>query len=95
MVSTIGHGTYDSIIMNPPFTQGQDCEHVRHAFKFLRLGGRLVSVMTPAWQTNATKKFKAFREWLANLNFSVEVLPSGTFSESGTEVNAVILTIRN
>ena len=36
----------DKIIMNPPFDRGGDCDHVRHAFQFLKPGGVLVAVMS-------------------------------------------------
>ncbi len=32
-------GTFDRILMNPPFERGADAEHVRHAFRFLTPGG--------------------------------------------------------
>ena len=38
-------GSYDRIIMNPPFENGQDIEHVQHAYSLLAPGGRLVSVV--------------------------------------------------
>ena len=41
-------GEYDRIVMNPPFEAGQDIDHVRHAFQFLKDGGRLVSIMSPS-----------------------------------------------
>ena len=28
-------GSYDRILMNPPFEKGQDIEHVRHAYSLL------------------------------------------------------------
>src|SRR3546814_4046174 len=37
---------YDRIVMNPPFDRGRDCDHVRHAFGFLKPGGILVAVMS-------------------------------------------------
>lgn len=36
---------FDKIIMNPPFENLQDIEHVMHAFKLLNDGGRLVAIM--------------------------------------------------
>jgi methylase of polypeptide subunit release factors len=36
---------YDRILMNPPFGRQADIKHVLHALKFLKPGGRLVSVM--------------------------------------------------
>lgn len=41
-------GEHDVIVMNPPFEQLLDIDHVQHAFKQLAAGGRLVSVMSSA-----------------------------------------------
>ncbi|WP_143189354.1 methyltransferase domain-containing protein [Paraburkholderia lycopersici] len=37
-------GTFDRILMNPPFVQTQDIDHIRHALKFLKPGGQLVAI---------------------------------------------------
>ena len=37
-------GTFDSIIMNPPFKNGADVKHIRRTMNLLRPGGRLVSL---------------------------------------------------
>ena len=36
---------YDRIIMNPPFSNRQDAEHVRHAYDLLKPNGRIVAIM--------------------------------------------------
>lgn len=36
---------YDRVVMNPPFERGVDQDHVRHARRFLRPGGRLAAVV--------------------------------------------------
>lgn len=39
---------FDRVVMNPPFTKGQDLKHIAHAFHhWLKPGGRLVSIMLP------------------------------------------------
>lgn len=85
-------GIYDAVTMNPPFRS--DMEHVRHAYEFVKPGGYLVSVMSPAWTFRTTKKAVAFREWLEDeAAYLWEDLPSGTFQSSGTMVNCGILTL--
>lgn len=37
-------GTFDTIVMNPPFANGQDIAHIRHAMTFLKPRGRLVAL---------------------------------------------------
>ena len=39
-------GKYDKIIMNPPFENGQDIDHIRHAYSLLNDGGRVVCIMS-------------------------------------------------
>jgi hypothetical protein len=86
--------TFDRIIANPPFRNGQDVDHVRHMFDLLKSGGILVTVMSPAWQYRADAKYAGFRSWLEQLDHDVEDLPEGTFKTSGTNVRALLVTIR-
>jgi phospholipid N-methyltransferase len=37
-------GTFDRIVMNPPFANGDDIKHIMHALKMLKSGGRLVAI---------------------------------------------------
>jgi protein-L-isoaspartate O-methyltransferase len=57
-------GGYDRIVMNPPFEQLADIDHVRHAWAHLRPGGRLVAIVCESAFSRGDKKAKAFREWL-------------------------------
>lgn len=88
----------DRIVMNPPFSGGQDVDHVRWAYECLGQGGKLVSVMGKGWQSNEQRKFAAFRNWLSNLKDEgkaeiVETLDPGTFKESGAMVETVVVRI--
>lgn len=83
---------YDRVAMNPPFAKQADIAHVMHAVKFLKPGGRLVSVMSPTWQTRGTKVAEEFRAFLSKLKAVVVDLPDGSFKDSGTGVNAVIVS---
>ena len=72
-------GEYDRILMNPPFEQMAEIEHVRHAFDLLSEGGRLVSVMSRGPFFRSDAKSREFREWLDGLDHDVEELPEDTF----------------
>lgn len=85
---------YDRIYMNPPFEEGQDIDHVRHAYELLKNGGALVSVMGEGAFFRGDKKATSFREWLLTIGGSSEILPKGSFKESGTGVNARLVVIR-
>lgn len=83
---------YDRIIMNPPFAKQEDIDHVMHAYKMLKKGGRLVSVMATSIQFRDNKKSKKLRE-LIESNGYFDELPEESFKESGTGVRTVIVVI--
>ena len=78
-------GRFDAVVMNPPFTGGQDIKHIKHALKYVSLGGRLVSIVA-----GGPKQRAAFPEshkvtWID--------LPEDSFKESGTGVNTAMVVI--
>ncbi len=77
-------GTFDRIIMNPPFAHGDDIRHIRHAITFLRPGGRLVAICADGPRQQERLRPIASR-WLP--------LPAGTFADQGTDVRTVMLAI--
>jgi len=80
-------GEYDRIVMNPPFSDRRDIEHVRHAYKLLKPGGRLVAIMGEGSFFGSDKKATAFRDWLEELNGTSEKLEEGTFLDKSLPVN--------
>lgn len=77
---------FDKIVMNPPFENGQDGEHVRKAFDCLKEGGRLVAIMGEGTFFRTDSKATAFRGWLEDHGGYSEKLPEGSFNGGG-EVN--------
>jgi protein-L-isoaspartate O-methyltransferase len=73
------------VLMNPPFGKGQDCQHIRHALKFLKPGGRLVAICADGPRQQAE---------LRPLATTWEELPDGTFRDQGTNVRTVLLTVQ-
>ena len=84
----------DRIVMNPPFSKHQDIEHVYKAYDCLNPGGILVSVMSTSHTFRTDKKSELFREFLKQSGAEVEILPEGSFKESGTMVNTCVVKIR-
>jgi protein-L-isoaspartate O-methyltransferase len=76
-------GTFERIIMNPPFERGADILHIQHALKFLRDNGMIVAICAAGPRQ---------RELLLPLATSWEELPDGTFSDQGTNVRTVLAT---
>jgi len=85
--------TFDKVIMNPPVSRQQDMKHVLHALQFLRPGGRLVAIMSPGFRHRQTAIADAFRDELQTRGGTVENLPFGSFKESGTMVDTVLVSI--
>lgn len=90
-------GTYDRIVMNPPFENRQDVAHVQHAFDRLAPGGRLVAVMGAGAFGGSRKADQEFRDWLDSHGADYEPLPDGSFSGSDafrqTGVSTYLVTI--
>jgi hypothetical protein len=88
------NGTYPRILMNPPFENRQDVEHVSHAFQSLTHGGRVVAVMAAGVTFRTDKKTAAFRDYFLKPFGKIEALPPDAFKESGTSVNTCLVVLR-
>lgn len=77
-------GGFDGVIMNPPFKQGTDIRHIRHALDMVKPGGRLVSLCFNGTRQNEQLKPIADR-W--------EVLPADSFRSEGTGASVALLVI--
>lgn len=85
---------FDRIIMNPPFEKQACIDHVTAAFNLLKPGGILVTIMSAGVLFRANKKTVEFRDNILNPHKTyLEDLPAGTFKESGTMVNTVLLRL--
>lgn len=75
---------FDVVVMNPPFKNGIDRTHILHALSMLRPGGILAGLCY-----NGPRQARDLKP----LADHWEVLPEGTFKESGTMASVVLLTI--
>jgi protein-L-isoaspartate O-methyltransferase len=73
-------GRYPRIVMNPPFSNGDDIKHIEHARTFLAPGGILVAICAAG--PRQQEKYGAY---------IVRELPAGTFE--GTNVRSLIIRI--
>ena len=85
---------YDRVVMNPPFAGQADIDHVLHAAKFLKPGGRLVAIMAASVAFRLNAKTIAFRAFVDSNNGTIEPLPDGAFKASGTSVSTVLVVLR-
>lgn len=84
---------FDIVMMNPPFENAADVNHVMRAFEHLKPGGRLVSIMSTAFTFRDTHPYSLFKSWLKNLDHCHEMLPTKSFKDSGTNIDTILLTI--
>ena len=76
---------HDCVLMNPPFSKGQDVAHILHALKFLKPGGRLVALCANGSRQQAK---------LRPLATTWEELPEDTFASQGTNVRAALMVVQ-
>lgn len=86
-------GLFDVVVMNPPFDGGRDIDHVTHALRFLKPGGRLVAVMSAGVEFREDRKTADFRALVERFGGRFRDLPPGSFAASGTNVNTVVLRL--
>lgn len=88
---------YDRILMNPPFSNSLDIEHVMKAYEHLKPGGKLIAIMGEGAFFRSDKKASGFREWLDEVNGTSEKLPEGSFNHNDmvqrTGVNSRVVEI--
>lgn len=83
---------YDRVVMNPPFAKQQDIDHVTHALKCVKPGGKLVSIMSSGVTFRQNKKTLNFLS-LINGQCAIINNPQNSFKLSGTCVNTIIVII--
>lgn len=90
------HATrFDAVILNPPFERGQDASHIRMAIDLLAPQGELVAIASAGLLFRKDKRYSELREFLEKNGGIVTQLPEGTFKESGTNVNTVLIYYKN
>lgn len=80
---------YDRILMNPPFSRGQDIVHIQHACRFLAEGGVLVALCA-----NGPRQQAVLKPMAQGSGGWWEDLPAGSFASEGTNVNVAMLLIQ-
>lgn len=86
-------GRYDRVIMNPPFCDGRDVDHVRHALRFVAPGGRLVAIMSAGIAYKEDAAHVELRAVIEAAGGRIRDLPARSFASVGTNINTCIVTI--
>lgn len=88
---------YPAILMNPPFSNRQDAEHIMRAYGMLASGGTLVAIAGEGVFFGQDKKAEAFRDWLETHTADVQKLDGGTFQDNAllaqTSANARLIVL--
>jgi len=74
----------DVVIMNPPFKQGRDIKHIKHALSMILPGGVLVALFSSG--PRQARELKPLADYW-------EDLPAKSFKKEGTYANVSLLTI--
>ena len=72
---------YDYIIACPNFKDNIDVEHIMHMYKFLKVGGSIVSLTHPTWTIKNSEHQVRFRKWLEDKNYYLKMLTDYSFVE--------------
>lgn len=92
-LAQVPEASYDRVVMNPPFMKQLDIKHVNHAHKFLKADGILVAIMSAGVKFRSNKLTEEFRNFVDSKGGTIKDLPEGSFKQSGTMVNTVVVTI--
>lgn len=85
---------YDFVLMNPPFENGQDAEHIQLAYRLLKPNGILASIVGEGVFFRNDKKAIGFREFLEANNGRDWKLPESSFKASGTGTSCRMIQVR-
>lgn len=102
ILEATGGANLDACLMNPPFGNQADIQHVTQAIDALEFiasesdGQRvpLVAVMSQGVRFRTNARTRVFKERLRNFEHEFEDLPEGSFRESGTDVRTTLLVVR-
>lgn len=78
---------FERVVMNPPFSRGQDLRHIAHALRFVRAGGTLVSILLDNKSEEELETLLGCHAW------HLTPLGPDAFKSAGTNVKTAILTV--
>lgn len=81
------------VLMNPPFSLGRDISHVKMAYNLLKDGGKLAAVISENTLYYKKAANKDFVNWLKEKKAYIEPIPYGSFIDSGTSIDTVLVII--
>lgn len=83
----------DVVLMNPPFSGGQDIKHVRHVLGLIPDQAEVHAIISASVLHNSSKVYDSFRSFLTEKDIELEEMEAGTFKDSGTMTRSCIVRI--
>lgn len=83
----------DVVLMNPPFSGGQDIKHVLHVLGLIPEQVEVHAIISASVLHNSSKIYDSFRSFLAGHDIEVEEMEAGVFKDSGTMIRSCIVRI--
>lgn len=84
----------DRIIMNPPFSGQRDIKHTMLAYELLNDTGILVSIVSENSLYYNTTETSIFKNFIKETNAEIEDIKYGSFIDSGTLIDTIIIKIK-
>lgn len=84
---------YKLVVMNPPYENGQDAEHVLHAYDRLAPGGQIVALVSGAFYFRTDKRYPQLRKLVDNHGSEESLGQAFAKADRPTNVQIVMLTI--
>jgi hypothetical protein len=85
---------YDYVIACPTFKDNIDVEHIMHMYRFVKIGGHVISLTSPHWTVKNSTRQVAFREWLKDKHYQLRMLPDNSFVEDYKTQPSMIINIK-
>jgi len=82
-------GSFDRVVMNPPFVDAVDIKHIKKAASLLNQGGILMAICA-----HGPRQVEALAAWARDSGGYFEKLPEGSFKDAGTNVSTALLQYR-
>lgn len=84
---------FTHVFMNPPFSGGCEATHTMMAYNMLQPNGTLVGIVSENSLYYKDQVYLEFQQWLKEVKAEIIPVEHGSFRESGTTVDTVIIKI--
>lgn len=72
---------YDYVFACPTFKDNIDVEHIMHMYRFLKMGGSVITLTSPFWTVRNSERQMNFRKWLEGKQYYMRMLKDNCFVE--------------